>query len=81
MTDAYDPERDAFIAALTERLMTYALGRELEASDMPVVRSVVRAAALEDYTLRALVQAIAASDSFQKRVKAGGAPPALTPEA
>jgi hypothetical protein len=65
---------DAFVAAFTERLMIYALGRELEATDMPAVRGVVRTAALDDYTLPALVQAIAASDSFQKRVKAGAAP-------
>jgi Protein of unknown function (DUF1592)/Protein of unknown function (DUF1588)/Protein of unknown function (DUF1587)/Protein of unknown function (DUF1585)/Protein of unknown function (DUF1595) len=64
---------DVFIAALTERLMTYAMGRELGSHDMPVVRGVVRAAAPEDHTLRALVQAIVASDSFQKRVKAGDA--------
>ena len=32
---------DVFVAALTERLMTYALGRELEAEDMPAVRGVV----------------------------------------
>ena len=65
---------DAFVAAFTERLMIYALGRELAATDMPAVRGVVRTAALDDYTLPALVQAIAASDSFQKRVKAGAAP-------
>jgi hypothetical protein len=65
---------DAFVAALTERLMIYALGRELESYDMPVVRGVVRAAAPEGHTVRALVQAIVASDSFQKRVKAGDAP-------
>jgi hypothetical protein len=65
---------DVFVATFTERLMTYAMGRELESYDMPVVRSVVRKAAAEDHTLRALVQAIVASDSFQKRVKAGAAP-------
>ncbi len=54
--------------------MTYAMGRELESHDMPVVRGVVRAAAADDYTLRALVQAIVASDTFRKRVKAGDAP-------
>jgi len=64
---------DVFVAALTERLMTYALGRELTAHDMPQVRSVVREAAAEDHTLRALVQAIVASDSFRKRVKTGDA--------
>jgi mono/diheme cytochrome c family protein len=64
---------DVFIATFTERLMTYALGRELTAHDMPVVRSVVRTAAAEDHTLRALVQAIVASEAFQKRVKSGDA--------
>jgi hypothetical protein len=65
---------DVFVTAFTERLMTYALGRELTARDMPVVRGVVRTAAAEDHTLRAIVQAIVASDSFQKRVKTGDAP-------
>jgi hypothetical protein len=65
---------DAFVAAFTERLMMYALGRELVATDMPIVRGVVRTSAREDYTLRALVQGIAASDSFQKRLKAGDTP-------
>jgi hypothetical protein len=38
------------------------------------VRGVVRAAAEENHTFRALVQAIVASDSFQKRMKSGDAP-------
>jgi hypothetical protein len=58
-----------FVTALTERLMTYALGRELEYYDMPVVRGVVRAAETEGTTLDALVQAIVASEPFQKRTK------------
>jgi hypothetical protein len=65
---------DVFVAAMTERLMAYAMGRELESNDMPVVRGVVRSAARDDYTLRALAQAIVASDTFQKRVKTGDAP-------
>ncbi len=65
---------DAFVSTFTERLMTYALGRELTAADMPVVRNVVRAAAPQDHTLRALVHGIVASDSFQKRTKTGDAP-------
>ena len=36
-----------FVAAVTERLMTYAIGRELEYYDKPVVRGVVRAAAAQ----------------------------------
>jgi hypothetical protein len=62
---------DSFVTSLTERLMTYALGRELEYYDKPVVRSVVRAAAAKNNTLDALVQAIVSSDSFQQRVNTG----------
>jgi mono/diheme cytochrome c family protein len=65
---------DAFVTTVTERLMTYALGRELAHYDQPVVRHVVRAAGAQGHTLVALVQAIVASDSFQKRVKTGAAP-------
>jgi hypothetical protein len=65
---------DAFVTALTERLMTYALGRELDYRDRPSVRSVVRAAAASDHTLPALVRAIVLSDTFTRRTKtaAGG---------
>jgi hypothetical protein len=62
---------DTFVATLAERLMTYALGRELDYRDGPAVRRVVRAAAADQYTLEALVQAIVASDAFTKRVKTG----------
>jgi len=65
---------DAFVTAITERLMTYALGRELEHYDKPVVRSIVRTAAKDDFSLHALVHAIVASDTFQKRVKTGADP-------
>jgi len=64
----------AFVTALTERLMTYALGRELDYYDMPVVRGVVRAAEAKGTTLDALVQAIVASDTFQKRTKTDAEP-------
>ena len=60
---------DAFVAALTERLMTYALGRELQYYDRPVARRVVRDATAHGRSLAALVQAIVASEPFQKRVK------------
>ena len=59
------------MTSLTERLLTYALGRELEHYDQPVVRSVIRQAAADGTTLAALVQAIVASDAFRKRTKAG----------
>jgi len=64
---------NAFVTALTERLMTYALGRELEYYDEPVVRSVIREAAVHGTTLPALIHAIVTSDAFQKRMKIGAA--------
>jgi hypothetical protein len=62
------------VTSLTERLLTYALGRELEHYDQPVVRGIVREAAAgttEGPTLAGLVQAIVASDAFTKRARAG----------
>ncbi len=61
---------DAFVTALTERLLTYALGRELEYYDRPTVRAIMREAETQGMTLAALVQAVAASDAFTKRVRA-----------
>jgi len=59
----------AFAGVLTERLMTYALGRGLEPSDMPVVRGIVRKAALDNYRLSSIVQGIIDSAPFQMRTK------------
>jgi hypothetical protein len=56
---------DQFVQALTEKLMMYALGRELEYHDMRQVRRVVRAAEADHYTLPAIVAGIVASDAFR----------------
>jgi hypothetical protein len=61
--------RELFVATLTEKLLTYALGRTLDARDMPAVREIVRRAAREDYRFSELVQGIAASVPMQMRVK------------
>jgi len=60
---------DAFATVVTRRLMTYALGRGLEPSDMPVVRQIVRRAAREQYRFSALVEGIVASAPFRMRVR------------
>ena len=57
--------RDLFVRALTEKLMMYAVGRELEYFDMPQVRAVVRRAAAQDYRLSAIVSGIVSSDAFR----------------
>jgi mono/diheme cytochrome c family protein len=54
-----------FAQALTQKLMMYALGRELEYFDMPQVRAIVRRAAKEDYRLSAIVSGIVTSDAFR----------------
>ena len=61
---------EQFVQTLTERLMTYALGRSVEAHDMPAVRKIVREAARDNYRFSALVLGIVRSAPFQMR-KAG----------
>ena len=56
-----------FVQTLTEKLMTYALGRTVEYRDMPTVRRIVRDAAPENYRFSSLVMSIVSSDQFQKR--------------
>jgi hypothetical protein len=59
---------DDFVATVTDRLLTYALGRGLEATDAPAVRQIMRSAAGEDYAFSALVRAIVTSVPFQMRM-------------
>jgi hypothetical protein len=58
---------EAFVTTVTERLLTYALGRGLEPSDMPVVRRIVRNAAANDYRLASIITGIVDSVPFQMR--------------
>ncbi len=57
----------AFITTLTEKLMTYALGRGVEYYDMPAVRAVVHEAARDHYSLSSLILGIVKSTPFQKK--------------
>jgi mono/diheme cytochrome c family protein len=57
--------KDAFLMSFTESLMTYALGRRIEAADMPTVRQVIRGAAANDYKLSAFINGIVNSAAFQ----------------
>jgi hypothetical protein len=59
--------RDEFVEALGSRLLTYALGRGLEAPDRAAVRQVRRRAESEDYRFSALVKAVVDSVPFQYR--------------
>jgi mono/diheme cytochrome c family protein len=63
---------DQFARTATEMLLTYALGRGLEYTDMPVVRSVVRGSAGQHYRFSSLVAGIVKSAPFQLRTKNQG---------
>jgi mono/diheme cytochrome c family protein len=65
-----------FVQALTENLLTYALGRSLDYRDMPTVRRIVRQAAADDYRFKSIVLGVISSDAFRKREVD---PPSLAP--
>jgi len=68
-----DPQ--VFVRTMTEKLLTYAVGRGLTATDMPTVRKVAHDAAAKDYRFSALVLGIVNSPPFQMRLKQADAPP------
>jgi uncharacterized protein DUF1588/uncharacterized protein DUF1585 len=60
---------NAFVTVVTEKMLTYALGRGLEPADMPVVRRIVKKAAQNEYRLSSIVMGIVESAPFQMRTK------------
>jgi mono/diheme cytochrome c family protein len=58
---------DQFASAVTEKLLMYAVGRNLQYYDAPAVREIVRQAAKENYTMPALVTGVVKSVPFQMR--------------
>ena len=56
-----------FVSTVTEKLLTYALGRGVESFDMPAIRKVVRDAERADYSMSALIFGIVRSVPFQMR--------------
>jgi mono/diheme cytochrome c family protein len=66
---------EVFVGVMTEKMLTYALGRSLEYYDMPAVRKIVRSAAPDGYRMQDLVIGIVESVPFQMKIKrevAGG---------
>jgi hypothetical protein len=61
---------DQFVQTMTEKLLTYGLGRRLEYYDMPGVRKIVRDAAKDNYRFSSVVMGIVKSPPFQMSVKA-----------
>jgi hypothetical protein len=71
LRDALLGRPEQFVLTLTEKLMTYALGRSLEYRDMPTVRRIVRGAEADGYRFSSLVLGIVSSPQFRKK----GVPP------
>jgi mono/diheme cytochrome c family protein len=67
LREALVARSDVFVQTLTEKLMTYALGRGLQYYDMPAVREVVRNAARQDDRFSAIINGIVGSTAFQMR--------------
>jgi hypothetical protein len=61
---------EVFAGVMTEKLLTYALGRGLEYYDMPAVRKIVRDGASENFRFSSLVMGVVESSPFRMRKKA-----------
>jgi hypothetical protein len=60
---------DIFAQSVTEKLLTYAIGRGLAYEDMPLVRSITHAAAEDDYRFSSLLMGVILSPAFTMNVK------------
>jgi len=60
---------DAFVTTTMERLMTYALGRPVEYTDMPTLRAIVRDSGKNDYRFSTMIVGVVKSPAFQMKVK------------
>jgi hypothetical protein len=63
---------EVFARTVTERLLMYAVNRQLEYFDMPQVRAIVRGSAKDNYKLSSIVLGIVNSDAFRKQGKESG---------
>jgi hypothetical protein len=71
LREALVADSEQFVQALTEKLMTFALGRNVEYYDMPTVRSIVDQAEAADYRFAAIVRGIVSSPAFKMRAVPG----------
>jgi mono/diheme cytochrome c family protein len=63
---------EQFVGTMTEKLLTYALGRGLEYYDMPIVRSIARDSARNSYRFSSIVMGIVKSTPFQMKTAGSG---------
>ena len=58
---------DLFVTTITEKLLTYALGRGLEGYDAAAVRAIARSARADDYRFSSIILGIVKSVPFEMR--------------
>jgi hypothetical protein len=64
--------KEDFVRTFTEKLLAYAIGRGIELSDMPAIRTVAREADRQDDRWSAIIQAIVNSPAFNMGVSGSG---------
>ncbi|HTW64368.1 MAG TPA: DUF1592 domain-containing protein [Bryobacteraceae bacterium] len=64
---------EVFVGVMTEKLLTYALGRGVEYYDMPAVRKIVQGAGANDFRFSSLVLGTVESTPFEMKIKTAGA--------
>jgi hypothetical protein len=70
---------NVFVTTLTEKLMTYALGRGVDYQDMPEIRAIIAHAAADHYKFSDLISGIVKSPEFRMKIKIPvDAPPVKT---
>jgi mono/diheme cytochrome c family protein len=72
LRDSLIGRSDQFVRVVTEKLLTYGLGRGLEYQDMPMVRTIVRDSAASKYKFSSIVLGIVKSAPFQMNTKSQG---------
>jgi hypothetical protein len=62
-------EPGLFVEAMTSKLLMYAVGRNVQYYDGPLIRAIARESQKRNYTFASLVEGVVTSDQFQMRVK------------
>jgi len=60
-------KEEEFVMTVTQKMLTYALGRGIEYYDQPAIREIVREAEVEGYTWSSIILGITQSTPFQMR--------------
>jgi hypothetical protein len=58
---------EEFVSTVSEKLLMYAIGRNVQYFDQPAVRAIMKAGARDNYTFASLVMGVVESVPFQMR--------------